>query len=174
MNQKPETRNSKLEFAVVAAVFLLSVTMASARDIKQSEVGFVFSATGFGNGAEAGIGARFLHNYTPSRGFEFQAAFYPVDDSINLYQGGFHFKVTHRMEERHKVNYFGVVGPALIIFDPKTGGSSTRFGLNAGGGVEAVLRPDVAIRADLTDFVYFSGGDSFHNFDFKLALMVRW
>lgn len=174
-----------------ALVFLLSLAGAAAADFRSSEAGLVFSATGFEGRAEAGIGGRFLHNYTPAAGFEFQAAYYPgykssvsfvqgsfqgvlVDKSVSFLQGSFQLKVTHRIEERHRVNYFGVLGPGLILFDPERGGTSTRFGLNAGGGIEMPLRPDMAVRADLSDFVFFSDGASFHNFDFKVALMYRW
>ncbi|MBI3940582.1 MAG: outer membrane beta-barrel protein [Acidobacteria bacterium] len=158
----------------VALVFLLSQAGAAAADFRSSEAGVVFSTTGFEGGTEAGVGGRFLHNYTPATGFEFQAAYYPVDKSVSFLQGSFQLKVTHRIEERHRVNYFGVLGPGLILFDPESGGTSTRFGLNVGGGIEMPLRPDVAVRADLSDFVFFSDGGSFHNFDFKVALMYRW
>lgn len=161
---------------VLVLTLLLSFGAAKAAQPDQlaSEVGFVFSATNFASGAEPGIGARFLHNYNRNIGFEFQGAFYPVDQSVSLIQGTFQLKATHRMESRSRVNVFGVLGPSFLVTDPKDAARRTRYGLNAGGGVEAILRPNLAVRADLTDFALFTDGDSSHNFDFKLALMYRW
>lgn len=164
---------SRILLAAILTFFAWSVPVAAA-DFPKSEVGPVLSATNFPGGGEAGLGARFLHNYTPRIGFELQGAYYSVSESVNFYQMSLHLKGTYRAEERHKVSVFGIVGPALIITDPKQGGKSTRFGLNAGGGIEFVPRPQWALRADLTDFVFFADDKSFSSFDFKLGLMYRW
>ena len=174
IDSEPKIPVGLRKLLTVALFLLLSGVQAAAADYPGSEVGAVFSATHFPGGGEAGLGARFLHNYTPEVGFEFQGAFYPVSDAVNFYQLSLHLKGTYRIEERRKVNVFGLLGPALIVTDPERGGMSTRFGLNAGGGVEFVPRPQWAIRADLTDFVFFSDDRSFNNFDFKLGLMYRW
>ena len=160
----------------VALAFLLfcGVAEAAGPDELSREAGFVFSAAHFSSGAEPGVGARFLHNYNPNIGFEFQGVFYPVDSSVSFIQGTFQLKATHRMESRSRVNLFAVLGPSFLVADPKDAARTTKFGLNAGGGIEAILRPNLAVRADLTDFAVFTDGDSSHNFDFKLALMYRW
>lgn len=159
-------------------VFALSGILLAAQDYQdynENEIGFVFSATKFRTTTEVGMGGRFVRNYTRNLGFEFHGGFYPSNDLVNFYQAIFNFRGTYRMEERHKVNFLGVFGPGFLIVDPKTGGGrSAHVAFNAGGGLEVVPYPNVAIRADVTDFVFFSEGDVSNNADFKLAVMYRW
>ncbi|HEY3130089.1 MAG TPA: hypothetical protein VGL91_11560 [Acidobacteriota bacterium] len=155
-------------------LFASSGMVAAAQDFKENEVGFVFSATNFPGQTEAGVGGRFLYNFTSIAGFEFTGTFYPVDRSVNYYHGTFNFKGTYRMEQRYKVNFFGFIGPGFFVADPNPGKADFNGALTAGGGVEGVLRPNVVGRADFADLVIFSRGAHTNNFDFKLSLMYRW
>lgn len=178
MTKPAETAKQTWRPAIAASalllVLVLSVTLALAQEGKDNEVGFVFSATGFQEDGEAGVGARFLRNYTPGFGFELQGTFYPADESVSFYQGSFNFKGTYRMEQLRRVNFFGVAGPGFLVVKPASSARTGRFALNVGGGIEIVPQPHVAVRADVSDFVFFVDGDPFNNFDFKLALMYRW
>ncbi|HEV8130376.1 MAG TPA: outer membrane beta-barrel protein [Acidobacteriota bacterium] len=169
------------------ALFGAGLRAQQLQDFKENEVGFVFSATKFPN-TEAGVGGRFLHNYSSNFGFEFAGTFYPVNStfrlhqeltngvtgSANVYTGTFNLKGTYRMERRQKVNFFGIVGPGFFVTDPNPGKADWRFALVAGGGAEVIPHPNVAVRADFADLIVFVNSDRTNNFDFKLSLMYRW
>ncbi len=160
--------------SIALFLFIVSGIFVAAQEVKESEVGFVFSATDFPGHAEAGAGGRFLHNFNPIAGFEFTGTFYPVGKAVNYYHATFNFKGTYRMEERHKINFFGIVGPGFFVADPNPGKADFNAALTAGGGVEGVLRPNVLIRADFADLIVFTRHEHSNNFDFKLSLMYRW
>jgi len=157
---------------------LIAGVNASSADLKESEAGFVFSATRLDRHTRPGYGGRLLHNYNSVWAFEMQGSFYPVNDAVNVFTGTFDFKGTYRMEDRHKVNFFGLLGPGIYIADPgkgiPNGKNRYRFAVNAGGGVEVVPDPKIAVRADFSDLMVFHKGEDSHNFDFKLAVMYRW
>ena len=174
MVQKRSPERAVVLMLAAFAVFAISCVSAAAQNVPESEVGFVFSLTRFSEEEEAGFGARFLHNYSRSFGFEYQGTFYGVDPSVNFYQNSFNFKNTFRGEGRRKVNLFVVAGPGFLIEDRASAASKTRFSVNVGGGLELVPERRMVIRVDLTDYVFFARGDSINNFDFKLAVMYRW
>jgi opacity protein-like surface antigen len=155
------------------ALFGSGVRAQQAQDVKESEVGFVLSATKL-PGTEVGVGGRFLHNYNSNFGFEFAGTFYPVDRTVNVYTGTFNLKGTYRMERSQKVNFFGIVGPGFFVADPNPGKADWRFALAAGGGAEVIPHPNVAVRADFADLIVFVNSDRTNNFDFKLSVMYRW
>jgi hypothetical protein len=163
---------------ILVGLLLLGAVPAYPADLKESEAGFVFSATRLDKNIRPGYGGRLLHNYNPIWAFEMQGSFYPVNQALNVFTGTFDFKGTCRLEDRYKVNLFGLLGPGIFIADPgkgiPDGRNHYRFAVNAGGGFEVVPDPKIAIRADFTDLMVFHKGEGNHNLDFKLALMYRW
>src|SRR5678816_3849682 len=179
----------KLQILTLLVIFLPHVAAAQT-SVPSFEVGPFFTCMrqSFGTSCGRGGGGRVTYNFTKLFAAEFQASH--IDDFVfgngATYASG-HAKVTLRMEERLKVNAFGVFGPGFIAFDRSVGkapfaASEKHFqtaAFNFGGGFEIVPARWISARFDFTDFASDTQClDAFcdqttmeHRFDFKVGAM---
>jgi hypothetical protein len=182
----------KLQILTLLVIFLPHIASAQT-SVPRFEVGPLFTCMrrSFDTSCSRGVGGRGTYNVTKLFAVEFQGSH--IDDFIfgsgATYASG-HLKATLRMEERFKVNAFGIFGPGFITFDRSVGKapfavSEKHFqaaAFNFGGGFEIVPTRWISARFDFTDFAsetqcldpFCDQTATEHRFDFKVGAMFRF
>lgn len=175
---------------LVAVFFCLSVSAFAQSSPPRFEAGPVFTCfTGCADPGNLGFGGRAVVNVTRFLAAEFQLTRLEAFSSRTVYGSG-HAKITFRLEDKLKLNVFGLAGPGYFTKDRSVGKPPGPVGrervtspaFNIGGGVEIVPFRLTAVRFDFSDFYSYSKCLDFscdrtageNNFDFKAALMFRF